>query len=533
MKWSKNNAKGIGQSGNHGHILNRLEQNPALIFGIFLVIQCMLIVYSNFKLSITHIDSDMAMAYVHAIEMWRSGSFLVPGWKYTTTLELDMPTILAVPIYGITKDIFFSFAVSNLIFLGILIWTIFTLLENKPLIYPLVCSNLVCIPYRGGWLDYFNMMFFNCSQYIIPVTIPLMLISLLVHREIQFETKRKKCMRVVFTILYFGLLLLSIFSRGIYVFACALFPMLLADQIWELSQRRKLHVNWISCVTILITGVGMVLQMLSGVEAKGNGMTLCSIDGELQSNIAACFLGIFELFGGASYGNVPVMCAGGINILIRMGLVAVVLWCGVIALKRIWRKQSDYLTAMLLSVSVWNTFVLCICDTRYGSYTFEYRYHLVGMIPLLCVVGIMFCDWYKNSDKWLRKRELLSIILIFIYLSATSWIKIFSEETVIEHYQAMSEWLKEEDLHTAYFLNDLRQAQICRLIDTENTVYMTVMEETGVVTVNGYYARYDEGKIDFDGSVLIVDNSSFGDEMELFGHQYKFVNQFGVLSIYQ
>lgn len=66
---------------------------------------------------------------------------------------------------------------------------------------------------------------------------------------------------------------------------------------------------------------------------------------------------------------------------------------------------------------VWNYFVLCICKTHYavpGGY--EFRYHLIGMIPLMVIVAQFLIQHVLVDFKWKG--------LLFLFLVAINFIAI-------------------------------------------------------------------------------------------------------------
>ncbi len=118
-------------------------------------------------------------------------------------------------------------------------------------------------------------------------------------------------------------------------------------------------------------------------------MNLNSLD-TLRDNAANCVIGFFRLFGAVPDAATPVFSAAGISCLLRAGLaggvLAVCLWCTVKALTGTLPRElapGKY----LLAIFWWNLAVLLLTDTRYGDPYFEYRYHLMGAVPLLVLAA--------------------------------------------------------------------------------------------------------------------------------------------------
>ena len=284
------------------------------ILYLILFIQVGLIAYTNFVLIESHIDCDSAKLFVHAIEMWRNGTPIISGWSGVSTLELDCSTLLAVPIYGITQNIYVAFAISNVVFLILLISVIFYLFNKEETkLYAIISSILICIPYRMGMLDYFNMMYFNGSQYIIKVIIPILLLALLVHTE---SGKGDRIKFIVFSIIYGILLFTSCLSSGIYIMLCGVLPVMGASYLWRIFNEKRITLRFIISVleTFIIGGAGYFLYSKFQIGSKGNEMKLMSVYDGLVENFNSCIIAVFELFGGVAYDEVKVMSYEGINI---------------------------------------------------------------------------------------------------------------------------------------------------------------------------------------------------------------------------
>ena len=190
---------------------------------ICLSVQLVLIAFCNFTLGEKNIDCDSAKIYVHTIELWRNKTLVLPEWKYASTMVFESAVLFAIPLFGILGNIYYAFAISNMVFVFILLWTITQMFKNKKIIYLLVCDNIILIPYTIGQLDYFNMMFFNYSGYIMKVLLPLMFIAIIVQAE---QKEKLKLNQICFSVLYHFFLVICCFSSGIYVFVSGIFPII-------------------------------------------------------------------------------------------------------------------------------------------------------------------------------------------------------------------------------------------------------------------------------------------------------------------
>lgn len=506
-----------------------------LVLAIMFGVQCLSIFLCNVFWSPKNPDCDMAMLYVHTIEMWRNKTLLIPDWMYLTSLELDCPALFAALFFGITGNIYLAYGLSHMCILGIFAWTFFRIFRGRGnAMYPLLCLNLITIPYGIGQLDYFNMTFFNGGQYAIKILLPLMLISILLELKEKWNVRK-----ILFAVLYFLLLFISSLSSGIYVFACGVFPVFVGYVVWAICGKEKLERMFIGCgiLNLAVVGVGFLLNkgfVADASNARGMNMTLCSI-WDIKDNVSNCFWGIFELFKGVTYNDATaVMSYHGINILLRMAFVIFLLVCGVCMARRCIRKEADTLSVLLICIFLWNTFILCVCKTQYGSPTFEYRYHLVGVIPLLCVMAIMLLEWFEKSDIQWKYLGAAGGLLVLLVLNATSYKAVFDTETDTIALRAICDYAADEEIETVYFLDSTTDSELCRLLDYENASYLYATGE-GTSLAYNYYASCTGGPIEQDNMVLVADTRyrEAGDTLELAGQTYNYVMTVGSYNIYR
>lgn len=506
------------------------EDIICLICVVVLIVQCILIAVCNLTLGERNIDCDSAKLYTHAIEMVRNRSYIIPEWNIITTLELDCSLLFAVPIFALSKNIYISFGIANLIMIAILIGTLFYLFKNKNKLHPLLCAIFILIPYRIGQLDYFNMMFFNGSQYIIKVLIPLLLIAILIQTK---EKGKDRVANVLFGIIYSVFLFISCMSSGVYVPAVGIFPVFAGFILYHMLNREMLSFNfwkWGIGSGILVLS-GLVANSKFALGAKGNSMTLCSVK-ELYQNIAACFWGMFELFGGVAYENIPVMSFEGIKVLLHMAFVILLLFAGIVAVNKVIRKEASLETTLLITVFLWNFFILCVCKTKYGAGTFEYRYHLIGMIPLICIGVITVIEWFEKETKYWKYGIFSILMMMIITLHMTSYKQVFEQDLSSPWQQQVCDWCKERGYDRVYFYNNSTDSEILRLMDykNDNTIYLTVNDEGKVLSFD-YYSKYFCTPMEEQNSVIFVANGE-DEYFELAGKKYKRIDTIDFWGIY-
>lgn len=476
---------------------------------LLLFFQFLLLSFCNLTLIEENLDCDNAKLFRHVIEMWRQKTLIIPNWSYTTTLEYDCGTLIALPIYGFTQNIYLAFGISNIILTGLFISVIFFLFAGKDLIYPLFCSNLICIPFQTGMLDYFNMMFFGGSQYIIKVLTPLILVSILVFVENPKTNGWKNGKCIFFTLLYSFFFLLTCVSSGTYVALCGVIPIVLTYIIYKFLRWERVS----SFVLVLFGTSGFSFFIGNALNTKimggtrGSSMVFTSVY-QLLANVSSVFWGMFELFGGTTTEtDARILSASGMDTLMKLCFVLLMLVCAVITLVKIIRKKADLRVTLLLALFIFNYFILNVANTRAGSATSEYRYHLIGMLPLICVTVITLVDGVRQLNKKQKSCLAAAAYVAILFLCATSYYQIIFAGEQNEDLKRLCTYCKEEDWDYVYLYEASNDSDICRVID-DSTTYLYVSEQ-GVVWTYDFYSCYVDATMQTENAIVAVDYTEY------------------------
>lgn len=506
-----------------------------VLWGIF-ALQILFIVYSNFFLQVKNVDSDMAKLYVHAIEIFKNHNYVIPDWSYITTAEWDCSLLLAVPFYGITHNIFTAFACANVIFLGIWIWTIFSIFPKKDYLYGLVAMIFIMVPYGLGMLSYYNMMFFNGGQYIVKTLLPMMLIVIIlnIHRKIRWKWNH-----YLFAFLYGALLFITATSSGLYTFLCGIIPSLAAYFVYYVFQKDKMQKLYFVCLggSLLLAAAGYYVNFKLQVGSKGDGIAFGTLPYTFHDNIVACFFGIFELFEGATYVRTRIMSAEGIVVLARMVLVFSLLYAGYFSVKKILKsKLSELELVLLCSVFLMNTFILCVCgDICQSSGLYEGRYHLVGMIPLMILLSKMLVDGYQNVTVKVRRFLLFCVVSIFFIISFDSYKQILANKGNTKDLENISKYAEAYEVEKVIFDNS-GAVENYRVLDNDVTsIYFVNAGGSLYTEAYDYYEAARGQSVDFANSILVIYGEQENDFTELTaitGYNFKEIGQEGEYKIY-
>ena len=358
---------------------------------------------------------DSSCAYAQIVEMWRQKRILLKDWAYQTTLGIDSPVLLGALFYGITKNAFTAFGLANIVTVIVYAYLFYDILKQADVKknMRLLAVLFLLTPYSTGQLGYMPMLFTSAGSYAYKLLVPLLLIDILVRMHKGQEIKKYWYLILFATFFVFD----TAVSSGEYILLCAVLPLigyeilhvLIGNDIKQIFNKRLGFLILESAIYV----VGIKVGRRTGIiESVGSQMMLTKAK-HFPSVIAKCLTGIFQLFGGIpDYEDIPVTQTYGMMYLFRFFLAAVILASWIYLLKHL-KENEKYkeLVGMITCIFAVNLIVLIFANVNYATKTFEYRYHLISMIPMILLTSI------AASDLW-EKRKLLeqTIVLVTIVL---------------------------------------------------------------------------------------------------------------------
>lgn len=353
---------------------------------------------------------DSSCAYAQIVEMWKQKSLLLKDWSYQTTLGIDSPVILGALFYGVTKNAFTAFGLANIVTVIIYVGLFYNILKQADVAknMRLLAVLFLLTPYSTGQLGYMPMLFTSAGSYAYKLLVPLLLIDILVRMHKGQEIKKYWYLILFASFFVFD----TAFSSGEYILLCAILPLigyeilhvLIGNDIKQIFNKR---------IGLLIIESGIyVVGIKAGrhtgiIESVGSQMLLTKAK-HFPSVIAKCLTGIFQLFGGIpDYEDIPVTQTYGMMYLFRFFLAAVVLAAWIYLLAHL-KENEKYkeLVGMITCIFAVNLIVLIFANVNYAAKTFEYRYHLISIIPMILLTAI------AASDLWEKRRLLEQTIVL-------------------------------------------------------------------------------------------------------------------------
>lgn len=358
---------------------------------------------------------DSSCAYAQIVEMWRQKRILLKDWAYQTTLGIDSPVLLGALFYGITKNAFTAFGLANIVTVIVYACLFYDILKQADVKknMRLLAVLFLLTPYSTGQLGYMPMLFTSAGSYAYKLLVPLLLIDILVRMHKGQKIKKYWYLILFATFFVFD----TAVSSGEYILLCAVLPLigyeilhvLIGNDIKQIFSKRLGFLILESAIYV----VGIKVGRRTGIiESVGSQMMLTKAK-HFPSVIAKCLTGIFQLFGGIpDYEDIPVTQTYGMMYLFRFFLAAVILASWIYLLKHL-NENEKYkeLVGMITCIFAVNLIVLIFANVNYATETFEFRYHLISMIPMILLTSI------AASDLW-EKRKLLeqTIVLVTIVL---------------------------------------------------------------------------------------------------------------------
>ena len=472
------------------------------LFLVVLLVTGGSIVYFNLSDIRCSLDPDFANTIYHYMEVIKQGTMMLSDWNHTTSLELDGTMLFALPLYFVMGNMFTAIGISNILIMLLYVVVIARLLHlykvDRLFIY--VTLILVLTPYEYGMLDYFNMMFYGGACYAVRTIVPILLLlvlSLLMKET--YKSKIGKVELVAFSGGYLYLLFATAFSTGIFVVLCGIVPIF----VWMILEmflqgtpkfvlKKRVWLVWF--VTVLTFVSGYLFHNKVYTATSRTNMNLTNM-GDFADNFDACVRGIFELMGAIVITDVPVLSVRGIVLCVKMVLVAaflVALFFNYYKFKVIDEKDKVpgmHLKNYLSFMFAWVFMVMFIADMRFpGNPHTEYRYFVIGMIPLIMLFGIQLNSLNKVFSEFQKKVAYIVLLMVCLIVVGGNHKNVLDEWDRSTYAVEFTEYVETLDVESVIFLADPDSAVMCKGIDNEHK-YGTYMPATQSLnlTICSYY----------------------------------------------
>ena len=487
------------------------------VLDIAVFIQVLFISFQNLFTIRDVLDNDMSKLFVHIAEMWKNKNIFISDWLYED-LELGFSSVFAFFIYGITRNIYFSFGLASIIFLLIYLYVIWEFLGTADFGREerLFAMLVFMVPYSYGQLMYSHMMFFSASYYCIKVLVPLIAFTFLTGGKGYIKK------HIPLTVLYFFLLFVTSASTGTYVFITGLVPLIGAYVFMGCPRDREKTL--FLTASLADTAAGLAASILAPVSYAAYTAEYKTSE-ELHEACVSLVTCFFEMMGCFPDDVVPVFSAAGIACLLRSVFsIIFLLFAGayfVRGLRAIHKKPGnprDVMSIYALILSACNLIIVIM--TGLTGHT---RYILISLCPMLFIFAAeIYEKIYRTREKYVQI-SMLAAFFLMLFLSDHNMAygnpyPYFRADSV--KYDNLQTILDEYPDKNVVFLNDMGTTEILRARNIGNErIFLTYATEDatdfgeGYVVTDYYKSLTEPGCISDD--YLLVVNSDWGDIEEL------------------
>ena len=430
------------------------------------------IIYFNLKDIRCSIDHDLANTFYHFSQIIEHHTFRLNKWFHTTSLEFDGSFFGAYLFYFFTRDLFLSVGLSNIVMMIIYISTILAVLKNFNVknVWIFFSISLVLTPYSFGMLEYFNMMFYGGACYSIKALIPLLAV-LLLQLSVKDDKKHNKLIYMMVMIFYVALLLLTTISTGVYAFIVGLLPIFITVgfDIWiDSGWKGKYNLRHlvVGVTSIIVTIVGQLAHSYLYNGTSRMNMKITKLENQAV-NLRACFAGVFQLFGAFTSEDINAFSTKGIYYCVKILMVCTLLITCIYNFKACIKKSSIIDIRKMFSISFIYVFsMLVLVDCRYpGNFRIEYRYLLVGVIPLILLLGMQLSIQENTWTKLQRivVKTICSIVLLILVMGNNISVNKHWDRTT--YAVELCDYFNSIDIDSVFFVDDPDTSIICKGLD--------------------------------------------------------------------
>ena len=495
--------------------MKRLKKSPENIISFASVaIITLLLIVVNLSLDRPY-DLDFSNLAIHMREMVNSHAVLIEHWSSgVTTLELDCSSLLAIPVYFITRNIYLSYALSNSINIFLWIYVVYALLKRAEISFGfrMLAIGLIISQWGYGMLDYTNMMFIFGAQYVYKSLIPLLLILIITEPE-----GGKKWAKLLGIFVYYLLLFVTSLSSGIYVYMCGLMPVLVCTIIYLIINQNPKSTKFIighALLSTVIVAIGIVLAKVNNVVPKINTMSLRRIEAVFDGRLST-IESLVELFRpmGSEFYEI-----GSLHSILHLSRLALVLFVFVFGFANIPKVMglknyksytesgketdlSEYICSLLITIFVWNFLVVFLTEA-------QPRYHIIGAVALMLSSAISADKFFSSDNKTLMPKLVVYIVSLFLLISNGLSFSIArkdyykSSDDLYTVINSVLEYKSKTDTDTVFIYGAYATNELLRVYS--KGIYLACDRNGSVLKESDYYSWAGDKSAFSDRNLLVV-----------------------------
>lgn len=507
-------------------------------FLILFIAQLAMLVYFNLFTLREHMGYDTSWIYLKSSLIWNEKALTSANWAEQTSPFLDSSLLLAVPFYGITKNMFLSYGIANCLVLSALLLLVYRIAYDFKFSFltRLIILDLVICPYLTSGFNITNDLgyFTNLLGGACIYTLRSLLGLLIIKNMLDLSKER----------LHIGLIVISAFlcilagiSSGIFIAVMFLLPCLVyiifrvfVDNDLKLLTRNQSVYIYICLILNLIGKIYSKTAFKFDIIDTSRSWT--SIE-HIWSNVGAVFQGFMKLMNVLPLADteVSVTSLKGLVYAFPLFIFLVTFVSCIFVINKCIKNFNDINQDVLpfIAVIICNIVMFALFNVAYGSSIFEERYLISTFIILFIVLG-----YFLNS---LKPRRVFTVVLIGLIFLTNAGNNVVSDykygvlgTNINWQMREISQIAQNENAGLVYVYKSASIGRSLRTYDTHR-VYK-VLEDNAAYLHWGDYLTYDNNS-DYTGRTLLVVDKIAGEKFpqEILS-QYRLVESLNWVDVY-
>ena len=518
-----------------------------LAMGCAVLLEILVLFYYNIFHLRDALDHDFAMVMRHVMEMADRHTLFLPYWNYMSQGEMDESSLIALPVYMLTKNIYLGYAIAGIINVLLWAWVVWRLLSIAGLDrrYRLLALGLIFTAYDFGMLEYTNMLFFGGAYYVYKVLTPLMLLIIM----LTDWKGRYRIPDIIIAVLYHILLLFIGMASGTYVLLCGLAPVLICfiiPSVLGVDKGRRKQWLLFTVTSIAVSLIGLAIGIRGGIAAFT--YTVRSLDDALDT-LYSTVKDVLILLRALTPYEERVTSLRGIIGLIRLVIAGFILIFGLASVsgafgtgtyRRVRDGGEDSLSDggykpqlikdSLISIALWTFMILALTIS-------QPRYHIMGVVPLMICAAMNFSDVMEKDrstvfPQWFMTLIAAVLIYVCLYTGFIAETEYFHEQDANLHtIDDVTAMMREYDVNTVFNIDSTDMAPKLR-VSYPSGVFETYITEDGSVNNHiFYYTEWDRSAFT-DRNFIIAKEGEFDLCPDHIRDSYELLGESGEYTIY-
>ncbi|MBR2751788.1 MAG: hypothetical protein IKD90_11735 [Clostridiales bacterium] len=470
--------------------LRRFSRLDWLLLGIILL-QFFMICFVNLT-QLRHLTGyDSSASYYLTRKMWEQKSLFPSGFEHMRTYGWTSPVIPAFFLTYLTRDVFLSTGIANILFVLILIGSFTLLLRELKFTKTFVFLGIIFLltPYAASYatnnaLDYFSM---TCINYC-PYTSRLIFLALIATTYLRLFNHEKKPFTWLGVSVSLFLSFLMGMCAGISILLLIVTPFLLHAVVCAI-QSRKLSVlkSASSIYTYALTASLLCGTLFAShvmhFASRSESITWVSAE-QFFENLHGVAGSYFALTSALPFrSEVPVASKMGIAFGVMLCISLFFLAASILTIRQALKNKDFKAPLMPLVFLVFvDLLIFLFADLRLSTSLTESRY----LIPVLVVFFILSCDYlrvhFTERKATLKKAGLPLLILAFLFSNALSYYSLFHHRLNERKYEQIDSIVSTTGTKLVYAYGEETDVdfRILRVMDPDHT-YHLISEDVSYV----------------------------------------------------